>query len=176
MEDEGWHPFRNHISEMSSAIEESKSTPADLPPPRDRKGLRPVSPPLSNVPIRKFNNYMALFATLVFAYYIWRIVQWKTEVGGWWNLALGKRPPIQGGMQAPGSTGGIYPQTGEAKGDSSVEERINELAAALGLASKDLASAIADAVREHVPPASLSSVAAHQTGYVSSLNLRQVLR
>jgi len=47
-----------------------------------------------------------------------------------------------------------------------VEEKINELAKALGMQSKDLASAIADAVREHVPPASLSSIASKETGSV----------
>ncbi len=36
-----------------------------------------------------------------------------------------------------------------------MEDRIDELAF-------DIAAAIADAVREHVPPASLSSVAAHE--------------
>ena len=48
--------------------------------------------------------------------------------------------------------------------DATVDDRINDLAAALGMPSKDLASAIASAVHEYVPPASLSSVAAHQTG------------
>lgn len=53
-------------------------------------------------------------------------------------------------------------------GAGEVERRINELAAALGIPSKDLASAIAGAVREYVPRASLSSIAAHQTGYAVS--------
>ena len=47
-----------------------------------------------------------------------------------------------------------------------MEERINALAKALGMPSKDLAIAIASAVREYVPPASLSSVAAKETGPV----------
>lgn len=48
--------------------------------------------------------------------------------------------------------------------DLTVEQRINDLASALGMPSKDLASAIAVAVHKYVPPATLSSVAAHQTG------------
>lgn len=52
------------------------------------------------------------------------------------------------------------------KYDDSVEKRINDLAEALGIPSKDLAGAIAVAVREYVPPASLSSVAAEETGEV----------
>ena len=52
------------------------------------------------------------------------------------------------------------------KYDDSVEKRINDLAEALGIPSKDLAGAIAVAVREYVPPASLSSVAAEETGEI----------
>jgi hypothetical protein len=45
-------------------------------------------------------------------------------------------------------------------GTLAIESRINDLAAALGMDSGDLASAIAVAVREFVPPASLSSISA----------------
>lgn len=48
--------------------------------------------------------------------------------------------------------------------EDSVEDKINALARALGMPSKDLASAIAVAVRDYVPPASLSSIAAKETG------------
>lgn len=159
---------------MSTSISEPKSavrTSSDLPPPRDRKGLRPVSPPLSNVPIRKFNYYLALFAVLALALYTWRILQWKIEAGSWWNLALGKRPPGTHTPSAAWSAGGGGESTQPAGtgGETSVEQRINDLADALGMPSKDLASAIAAAVHEYVPPVSLSSVAAHQTGYVSLL-------
>jgi len=47
-----------------------------------------------------------------------------------------------------------------------VEDRINALASALGMPSRELASAIAIAVREYVPPASLSSITAKETGNV----------
>ena len=74
---------------------------------------------------------------------------------------LGKKPPTA--MQT--NSGGSGGQTGvKGRIELSVEERINELASALGMPSKDLASAIANAVREYVPPASLSSISAHQTG------------
>jgi hypothetical protein len=55
---------------------------------------------------------------------------------------------------------------GTSRTSLSVEDRINELADALGMPSGDLASAIAVAVREFVPPASLSSIsaAAKETG------------
>jgi hypothetical protein len=48
----------------------------------------------------------------------------------------------------------------------SVEDRINGLATALGIPSKELASALAGLVRQYVPPASLSSIAAKETGEV----------
>jgi len=51
-------------------------------------------------------------------------------------------------------------------GDESVEDRINGLARALGIPSKELASAIAGVVRQYSPPASLSSIAAKETGEV----------
>ncbi|THH31697.1 hypothetical protein EUX98_g2503 [Antrodiella citrinella] len=148
----------------------------DLPPPRQRQGIRSVSPPLAHVSVRKFNYYIALAAGILFAVYAYRIIQWKSEAGSWWNLALGKRPPVVRNMQnaqanwaaskTGSGNGNGAGKGGEEKdfGDSEVERRINELAAALGIPSKDLASAIAGAVKENVPPASLSSIAAHQTG------------
>lgn len=77
----------------------------------------------------------------------------KTQVGGWWNLILGRKPPTP---QIP-----VKPESTHA---NSVEDKINDLAKALGMPSRDLASAIAVAVRNYVPPASLSSVAAQETG------------
>ncbi|KAH8105310.1 hypothetical protein BXZ70DRAFT_517738 [Cristinia sonorae] len=150
---------------------------SDLPPARQRKGLRSVKPPLHSISMRRFNYYIALAATLIFAIYVYRIMQWKADAGGWWNLALGKKPPAVQNMQDARANWKAGPEGNsnnagdsnvnvkqEFGGDADVERRINELAAALGLPSKDLASAIAGAVREYVPPASISSIAAHQTG------------
>ncbi len=145
---------------------------ADLPPPRERKGVRSVSPPLSNVPLHRFNYYLALGVALLLAFYAWRLTLWKAEAGGWWNLALGKKSPMMQENEANGwrgtqaYTGVKTTPTGASRGDSTIEERINELASALGMSSKELASAIAVAVHEYVPPATLSSISAHQTGLV----------
>lgn len=84
-------------------------------------------------------------------------MQWKSEVGGWWNLAIGRRPPQLNSQDRP---------TRRNNREDSVEDKINALAQALGMPSRELASAIAVAVREYVPPASLSSVAAKETGQV----------
>jgi len=141
-------------------------SPSDLPPPRDRKkATRPVSPPLSNVPLSRFNYLLALLVTVVVAFYVWRLMQWKADVGGWWNLALGKKPPQLRNQAQPGSGAWDHGDKFTRKaGEPSVEQRIDELAKALGIPSTDLANAIAGAVREYVPPASISSVAAHETG------------
>ena len=152
---------------MSSSISGKsavKNPSTDLPPERDRKGIRPVSPPLSHVPLSRFNYILGLLATTIAAFYVWRLLQWKAEVGGWWNLALGHRPPGADAVLGPsggGGKGAAY-TTSATTGGGSVEDKIGDLAKALGMDSPDLAAAIADAVRAHVPPASLSSVAAHE--------------
>lgn len=46
---------------------------------------------------------------------------------------------------------------GRGNNRESVEDRVNALAAALGVPPKELASAIAGVVKSYVPPASLSS-------------------
>ena len=135
----------------------------DLPPPRDRKGIRPVSPPLSNTPMHRFNYYMALGAALLLAFYAYRLTVWKAEAGSWWNLMLGKQPPAMRDGSAGVRMADVTPTPG-TQADLTVEQRINDLASALGVPTKDLASAIAVAVHDYVPPATLSSVAAHQTG------------
>ena len=153
---------------MSEAIRSKTAvkTKEDLPPPRDHRGLRSVKLPLWDVPLHRFNYYIALFATLVLAFYAWRLTAWKAEAGGWWNLAMGKRPPVaQDTAPAVSVPPGVTPTASVAGGgDLTVEQRINELASALGVPSKDLASAIASAVHDYVPPATLSSIAAYQTG------------
>lgn len=92
-------------------------------------------------------------------------MKWKSDAGGWWNFALG-RYGVPSAEKIPGfgaTAGAETVQTG-GRGSGTVEDRINDLASALGVPPKGLASAIAAAVREYVPPASLSSVSAHETG------------
>lgn len=97
-------------------------------------------------------------------------------MGGWWNIVLGKRPQ-QFQAQNAGIRNLECPESrGRGNGNSrdreSVEERINGLAQALGMPPADLASAIAVAVRQYVPPASLSSVAAKESGPAVEAMLR----
>ncbi|KAI0808282.1 hypothetical protein C8Q74DRAFT_1213945 [Fomes fomentarius] len=153
---------------------------AVIPP---RSGCSPTSSPaqgrsqgsslrlsaLFNVPLRRFDYLIAFFGLAFIAFCAWRITQWEAEVGGWcqWNLALGERQPGDARLN-PDPTGANSAKMyradagGREEGKPTVEDRIAELAAALGMPSSDLAAAIADAVREHVPPVGLSSVAVHE--------------
>ena len=149
-------------SEKDFTVGTNSSKSSDLPPSRPHKNLQPVSPPLAHTPFRRFVYYIATFAIIVMAFYGWRMFQWKTEYGGWWNLALGRRPPGAGLTPTAGATNARYTWKTAEGSTKLVEDNLQALADALGMPSSDLASAIADAVREHVPPASLSSVAAHE--------------
>ncbi|KAK7047652.1 hypothetical protein VNI00_006420 [Paramarasmius palmivorus] len=130
----------------------------DLPPKRQGKGMRTVKPPLHSTRLNNLIYVLVFLSTLLTAYYSYRVVQWKTEVGGWWNLAVGRKP-----AQMIHETGTQrQPQHHKNTGES-VEDRINALAVALGMPPQDLAKAIAGAVREYVPPASLTSIRERET-------------
>lgn len=134
-------------------------TERDLPPQRRSKGIRNDVPlPLENTSLRRLIYILVTLTALLGFFYAYRTVQYKKEVGGWWNLVLGRKPPhVTGGSwESPSSSGSKH----------SVEDKINDLAAALGMPSHELASAIALAVHNYVPPASLSSIAAKETGTV----------
>ncbi|KAJ7479772.1 hypothetical protein FB451DRAFT_1350919 [Mycena latifolia] len=151
----------------------SNSTrPSDLPPKREGPSMKPVSKPLSSTRLNRLIYLLILLSTLLSAYYGYRVIQWKTEVGGWWNLALGKRPPQLKFDEAERSKSKSKGKKGKKDSSETVEDRINALADALGMPSRDLASAIAGAVKQYVPPASLSSVAAHQTGEAVNVLLK----
>ncbi|KAF8657103.1 hypothetical protein AX16_002290 [Volvariella volvacea WC 439] len=131
------------------------------------KHLRPVSPPLHSTRLSSLIYVLVVLSALLIVFYSYRIFQYKGQVGGWWNLLLGK-----GVHQVHVPTGlGADIADGHRRGlacgkEESVESRIYALAEVLGIPSKDLASAIAVAVREYVPPASLSSISARETGPV----------
>ncbi|KAF8901171.1 hypothetical protein CPB84DRAFT_1777942 [Gymnopilus junonius] len=113
------------------------------------------------------------------AYYSYRMVQYKMAVGGWWNLVLGRSPPA---MYMPPQRE-TQPNTNwngwraskpvKGGGEDGVEVHIQGLAKALGMPTNELASAIASAVRAYVPPASLSSVAAKETGEAVKVLLQE---
>ncbi|KIK70461.1 hypothetical protein GYMLUDRAFT_89497 [Collybiopsis luxurians FD-317 M1] len=132
----------------------------DLPPKREGKRLQRVQPPLKSTRLTNLIYILVLLSTLLTAFYSYRLMQWKSEVGGWWNLALGKKPfAAQSTPVDPGQR-----QNTRSQNSGDVEDKINALAEALGMPSQDLAKAIAVAVREYVPPASLSSIKERETG------------
>ncbi|KAJ3922081.1 hypothetical protein F5877DRAFT_34703 [Lentinula edodes] len=136
-------------------------TQANLPPKREGKPLRRVQPPLKNTRLTNLIYILVILSTLLTAFYSYRMLQWKSEVGGWWNLALGKQPPAA--QATPVDTGSNSRRRDTTHGGG-VEDKINALAEALGMPPQDLAKAIAVAVREYVPPASLSSIKQRETG------------
>ncbi|KAJ3572294.1 hypothetical protein NP233_g3173 [Leucocoprinus birnbaumii] len=136
--------------------QQHESTQDYIPKERVDQGLKPVSPPLQSTRLSRLIYILILLTACLGAYYSYRIVQYKDQVGGWWHVALGRRP--QNDYTPPEHSHHSHHHR------TSVEDKINDLAKALGMPSKELASAIAVAVRNHVPPASLSSVAAKETG------------
>jgi hypothetical protein len=160
----------------STKDEKIQSTSDNLPPDRVSASLRTVSPPLSTVKLSRLIYLLVGLIVLMLAYYSYRVVQYKQEVGGWWSLAMGKTP-AQVNARAQGEYANIIDCNKESTSNANgnvVEDRINALAEALGMPSHDLASAIAGAVRAHVPPASLSSVAAKETGDTVNVLLGRV--
>lgn len=130
---------------------------SDLPPKRQGRRLQRVQPPLKSTRLTNLIYLLVILSTLLTAFYSYRLLQWQSEAGGWWNLALGKRPP-------PAQASPVQSEPSRARRVNGVEDSINALAEALGMPSKDLARAIAVAVREYVPPASLSSIREKETG------------
>ncbi|KAI0764235.1 hypothetical protein BD413DRAFT_578597 [Trametes elegans] len=66
---------------MSESIrtESAVKSPSDLPPPRDRKGIRPVSPPLSNLtPLQLLYRVICRSCDCIL-----RLAFALMEVGGW---------------------------------------------------------------------------------------------
>jgi hypothetical protein len=130
-----------------------------------QKRMRKVSPPGASIPFNRFIYILLLVTGALIAFYAYRITQWKNEVGGWWGVApFGKRPPAAQGYANVQNDGNDKKRRSNPKSEESVEDRINALAEALGMPSKELASAIAGAVKSYVPPASLSSIAEKETG------------
>ncbi|KAI8968688.1 hypothetical protein BD414DRAFT_518634 [Trametes punicea] len=125
------------IRSKSSAVK----SPSDLPPPRPERHPACLASALQHA-LASIQLLHRPFAAMAIAFYAWRLLQWKTE-----------RPP---GRTAIVGTASASSRPRQAR-------RQNQRPCGrLGMPSKDLAVAIADAVREHVPPASLSSVAAHE--------------
>ena len=136
-----------------------RSIARDLPPQRQKKALRTdVSLPLEKTSLRKLIYILVILTTALSAFYSYRLIQHKSAVGGWWNVAMGKKPPHMRTDTPP-----VHSPPGSGV-QHNLEDKITDLARSFGIPPKELASAIAVAVRNYVPPASLSSLAAKETG------------
>ncbi|KAF9553455.1 hypothetical protein CPC08DRAFT_645628 [Agrocybe pediades] len=122
-------------------------TAKHLPPGRKGQIMRSVSPPGSKTRLSSFIYVLLLLTALLGSYYGYRVVQYKSSVGGWWSLLMGRKPAVMQGTET------VYKQHADT-----VESHIEALAKALGMPTPELAAAIAGAVRAYVPPASLSSI------------------
>ncbi|KAJ7590426.1 hypothetical protein C8J56DRAFT_1014285 [Mycena floridula] len=148
-----------------STRKSSTSSLIDARKKQSKQGLRPVSAPLYKTRLSNLIYVLVLLSGVIFAFYGYRAFQMKREVGGWWNFVLkGKRTAYPNQPVHVDFHGSAKEHAAKQERGSNVESLINELANALGMQSKDLAVAIASAVKEFVPPASLSSIAAEQTG------------
>jgi hypothetical protein len=156
---------RFHLSIMARRQKTSQAqefSTQDIPHENVKHALPPVSPPLKTTRLSHLIFVLLLLTALLGAYYSYRYAQYRSRIGGWWDIALGRWPQPE---QAPVEHPSYRP--------SSVEDKINDLAKVLGMPSKDLASAIAVAVRNYAPPASLSSAAAKETGPVVQALLQE---
>lgn len=127
-------------------------------PKRRGKALQPVSRPLKNTSLNTVIYWLAAITLLISTFYAYRLTQWKAEAGGWWNLALGKRPPqMQPGMNTQ-NYGGAVPTANVKSKELDLEDHINGIASILAIEPTELASAISGVVAQHVAPKSLSSL------------------
>ncbi|KAF8513802.1 hypothetical protein JB92DRAFT_208369 [Gautieria morchelliformis] len=133
---------------------------SSLPPSRKSKASaqHKTTPPFSGVRFSTFIYILSGLALSFIAFNFWRMLQLKTATGGWWPL-LGRSAFRAGGA---GSSRGYNTKDGRGEyGEKNgVENLIVSLAEALDVPSHELASAVAEAVKNHAPPQSLSSISA----------------
>ncbi|KAI5123012.1 hypothetical protein M0805_007633 [Coniferiporia weirii] len=157
---------QRRISPENPSIKQD--TPENLVPKRRGKALRPVAKPLTHTRLTNLIYILVGLGALLSAFYGYRIIQWKSEVGGWWNLALGKRPPQ---MQPPPQAGSVFGGAGIGSGRGKgmeLEDHISGLASILGMQPTDLAAALSTAVGQHVAPKTLSSLSSSMSSSASA--------
>lgn len=155
-------------SKQSTQNNSASSNKHDLPPKRQGKAIQRVHWPLMNTDLSKIVYYISAAGLLVTVFYVYRIMQWKSDVGGWWNLALGKRPSLmrqdQNTMSGSGGSMGSgddamrnVVQMGKSP-EMDLEFHISAIASILDIRPTDLAFALSDAVHSYVAPKTLSSL------------------
>ncbi|KDN39067.1 hypothetical protein RSAG8_09103, partial [Rhizoctonia solani AG-8 WAC10335] len=126
-----------------------------LPPKREGKATQDVKPPLSGTSLSTIIYVLAALGFLWAGLSAYRVAQLKADAGGWYNLALGKRPDTGAPMKGNPHVGSRQSST-HTTGAKGIEHRIRALADELGIHPRELASAI----RPLMPTASASSISA----------------
>jgi hypothetical protein len=125
----------------------------NLPTKRQGKATRRTSAPLYKTPLNNFIYALTALTLCIIAFYSYKIMVWKTQAGGWWNLAMGRSPAAP-----PPRNSGTSGSRSSGRDANNVEAKISELASAFGIPPATLATAIASAVSSHANPTSLSSI------------------
>ncbi|CAE6532283.1 unnamed protein product [Rhizoctonia solani] len=125
----------------------------NLPPKREGKATQKVRPPLSSINLSTVIYVLAALGFLWAALSAYRVAQLKADAGGWYNLALGRRPDTGVPMKGNPHVGSRKTST-HRTGAKGIEDRIRALADELGIHPRELASAI----RPLMPTASASSI------------------
>jgi hypothetical protein len=152
---------------MSTIRNRSKRTPspdnisANLPAKRTTPSLQSVSAPLFSTKLSHLIYLLVSLSVILTFYFSFRAAEWKVPE---WRLALGMSPARQSGGGGGTSRFGTGKQREEG---NSVEDRIEALARLLGIPTVDLAFAVAEVVKQHATPESLSALKEKQTGLVA---------
>ncbi|CAE6352315.1 unnamed protein product [Rhizoctonia solani] len=134
---------------------EAEHRPENLPPKREGKATQDVRAPLSGTSLSTVIYALAALGLIWAGLSAYRIAQLKADSGGWYNLALGRRPDTGAPMKGNPHVGSHKTSTHNT-GAKGVEGRIRALADELGIHPRELASAI----RPLMPTASASSISA----------------
>ncbi|CAE6418928.1 unnamed protein product [Rhizoctonia solani] len=146
---------------MSTTRQRQTGTPngerhsENLPPKREGKATQDVKAPLSGTSLSTVIYTLAALGLLWAGLSAYRLAQLKADAGGWYNLALGRRPDTGAPMKGNPHMGSHKASTHNT-GAKGVEDRIRALADELGIHPRELASAI----RPLMPTASASSISA----------------
>ncbi|CAE6353956.1 hypothetical protein RSOLAG1IB_06023 [Rhizoctonia solani AG-1 IB] len=134
---------------------EAETHPDNLPSKRQGQATQDVRPPLSGTSLSTVIYVLAGLGLIWGALSAYRVAQLKADAGGWYNLALGRRPDTGAPMKGNPHVGSHKASTHNT-GAKGVENRIRALADELGIHPRELASAI----RPLMPTASASSISA----------------
>jgi len=156
------------IRQSTSPERPSSTKKDDFPPslPKEERGIRSdVKKPLEQVRLTSFIHVFICVLLVFLAWYSYRATlvtmdAFKLSTGAYSFPSTASLSPYTDPIWKFVSRQVIWGVRGHSRhSGADVERRVEELAETLGVGPLDFASAIADAVRQFVPPASLSLLA-----------------